>query len=404
MKIKIPEIRMADYGYTLPEHRIAQAPLSERDASKLLVWEEGRAQDLIFRQLPECLQEPHHVFLNNTKVVNARLLFYTPTGASVELFCLEPENSEVGSIAAWHIKEKTVCRCLVGNKKRWKTERPLLLEKDELFLEAHWMRDEEGYSLIAFHWNTGQSFADVLERAGHVPLPPYMKRLDESADKERYQTVYASGGASVAAPTAGLHFTAGVLDALAKGGHSLEQLTLHVGAGTFMPVKAANLSEHTMHREEIEIKKETLHALLRAPEKPVLAVGTTSMRTLESIFYLGKLLLYHPGWKPEEGIDQWVGFEEEDHCGKVQALTSLLEWMEKQDISELQTATRILIAPGYRFKMVDRLLTNFHQPGSTLILLVAAFIGADWRKVYEHALNFDYRFLSYGDACLFRRK
>jgi S-adenosylmethionine:tRNA ribosyltransferase-isomerase len=404
MKEMIPEIRLADYWYTLPENRIAQEPLRERDSSKLLEWEKERAKDVLFRQLPDCLEEPHHVFFNDTKVVNARLLFQTPTGASIELFCLEPETKDAPAALAWQQQENVLWRCLVGNKKRWKTDTTLVLQEGNLQLEARWISDAEGYSVIAFEWDTAQTFAEVLACFGHVPLPPYMKRSDELADRERYQTVYAASGASVAAPTAGLHFSETVLSALVQGGHTLEYLTLHVGAGTFMPVKAEFLSGHTMHREEIEIKKDTLLSLLSSPAKPVLAVGTTSMRTLESIYHLGKVLQRFPGWSASDGIDQWVGFGKVGEIEKAQALENVLKWMESRDITSLHTATRILIAPGYTFKIVDRLLTNFHQPGSTLILLVAAFIGEDWRKVYEHALNFDYRFLSYGDACLFRKK
>lgn len=395
------DIAISDFTYALPDERIAQQPLPERDASKLLVYRAGVLGDHAFKDLPTLLPQGTLLVLNDTRVVNARLLFQYSTGARIEVFCLEPADGrpveqaflERGS-AAWNV--------IVGNSKRWKNGERLSGEASGVHLEVERLTPQ----VVRFHWTPDDlTFAEVLERVGHVPLPPYMKRPDAQADKERYNTVFARHQGAVAAPTASLHFSPAVLDGLTAAGIGTTTLTLHVGAGTFMPVKSERMADHAMHNEQLAVPLASLQELRsRCGRTPIVAVGTTALRTLESIYWHGVMVLQGRAG-PELAIDQWEPYTHEGRTlpALSEALDAVIEQVRCSDGKRLVGSTGLLIAPGYSIRTSDALITNFHQPNSTLLLLVAAFIGADWRRVYEHALEGEYRFLSYGDASLLWR-
>lgn len=406
----LPEIRMSDYTYTLPDERIAKYPLAHRDDSKLLVCKSTGQPDSIvdanFKELPQWLPQNSLLVFNNTKVVPARMIFAKETGALIEVFCLEPCDPKeyVLSFAQFH-----TCSwyCVVGNAKRWKEGSICLLnhqndpEITKLGLVATMEQRERDGFIVRFNWQTDVPFSTVLELCGTIPIPPYLKRQAESSDTERYQTVYAKFRGSVAAPTAGLHFTPAVLDSLQKSGTQIKELTLHVGAGTFKPVKSACINDHIMHSEPFSVTKVFLKELI-AHTGPVISVGTTSLRCLESLYYLG--LHASKGLKPSF-VDQWEPYTSESTLTYKEALQSLVDYLDKTGEEQLWASTQILITPGYTFKAVDLLVTNFHQPNSTLLLLVAAFVGDVWKDIYDHALSGNYRFLSYGDSSLlFKRK
>ncbi|RAK65261.1 S-adenosylmethionine:tRNA ribosyltransferase-isomerase [Hymenobacter edaphi] len=396
-------LSILDYTYALPAERIAPAPLPDRDASRLLVYRQGELADHRFRELPTLLPPDALLVFNNTKVVRARLYLHKPSGGQIELFCLEPVAPHRAIEPAMQQTAECTWRCLVGNGKRWKTG-PVQVsfttaDGQPATLEAERAAAEEGSSLIRFRWQPAElPFAQVLAGAGRLPLPPYLGRQATDDDDERYQTVYAAHDGAVAAPTAGLHFTPAVLAELARRGIASAQLTLHVGAGTFQPVKAGRMAEHPMHAEPISATRAVLRQLLGHAPRPVIAVGTTSLRTLESLYWLGCQVVR--GGSLSGQVQQWEPYQPGADVPTATALQALLDELERRGDDTVQASTQLLIAPGYRFRVVQGLITNFHQPESTLLLLVAALLGPDWRRVYDHALQHDYRFLSYGDSSL----
>ncbi|HQV52755.1 MAG: S-adenosylmethionine:tRNA ribosyltransferase-isomerase [Flavobacteriales bacterium] len=391
-------LSIQDYTYDLPEARIAQQPLAERDASKLLLFDKGVIRDHSFRSLPDLIPSNALLVLNNTKVVNARLIFHRASGARIEVLCLSPVEGKPVELAFVE-SGSSEWECFIGNAKRWKAGEELIATANGLEIRA--MR--KGQESIRLAWTPVElSFVEVLDRIGHVPLPPYMKRPDEAADKTRYNTVFAQYDGSVAAPTASLHFTKEILDRIVQRGIRSTDLTLHVGAGTFLPVKSATMDQHAMHSEQVRIPLKMLLQLSEQLGKgPVIPVGTTALRTLESIYWHGVKLLRRIGSNVID-IDQWdsYSYDENDLPTPKDALNAvIMSLMEKKEY-QLSGETKLLIAPGYTFRFATGLVTNFHQPQSTLLLLVAAFLGKDWRSVYDHALASDYRFLSYGDGSL----
>jgi S-adenosylmethionine:tRNA ribosyltransferase-isomerase len=400
------QISIADYTYDLPEERIAQFPLELRDQSRLLVYQQGRMADAHFTDLANALPANSLLVFNNTKVVQARLRFQKATGGIIELFCLEPLEPIREVQQAMQQTQSVVWKCLVGNNKRWREgrlEMPLGPNQEDGVLFAERLAPaEEGYA-IGFSWTPAErTFAEVLEIAGLLPLPPYMNRDAAPEDQNRYQTIYADAAGAVAAPTAGLHFTPRVLEQLNQKKHQAAFVTLHVGAGTFKPVKSEVMEHHYMHPEQLSVSRETVEQLLRHLGRPIIPVGTTSMRTLESLYWLGVGLSM--GSLPTEDdqllVPQWLPYDQRTSLSVQEALESILTYLDQQGLSHLQATTRILIAPGYQFKLCSGIITNFHQPNSTLLLLVAAMIGPSWQKVYRHALANNYRFLSYGDSSL----
>ncbi len=416
-------ISIQDYTYFLPEERIAKYPLAERDASKLLIYNEGAITEDVYKNIAHHIPGDSLLVFNNTKVVEARLLFQKSTGGIIEIFCLEPHEQFTDITTAMLQKGKILWHCLVGGVSKWKTGQVLEMKINpdnyregdkEIKLKASYIEKRTGSFIIELSWSPNElSFAEVLHHAGVIPLPPYIRRAVEESDAKRYQTVYAYFDGSVAAPTAGLHFTENLFHQLKEKNIQTEFLTLHVGAGTFKPVKTETLQEHDMHAEWIDVSKITIENILNNLDKNIIAVGTTSLRTIESLYWLGRKpelrsgnrIPEHPdSYRDDVGISQWEAYEQaEQNIPAWDALQSLLEWMNKNKLERLVTKTQILIAPGYQFKIVKGLITNFHQPQSTLLLLIAALIGTGWRKVYDHALQHDFRFLSYGDGCLLWR-
>lgn len=398
-------ISIQDYTYDLPEEKIARYPLAERDDSKLLIYKEGKITEDIYRNIHTYLPKNSLLVFNNTKVVEARLLFQKPSGGIIEIFCLEPHEQYADITSAMFQKGNVLWKCLVGGASKWK--RGQILEKritntdKEIILHATYVEKRTDHFIIELSWSPlYMSFAEVLHHAGAIPLPPYIKRESAGNDAERYQTIYAQYDGSVAAPTAGLHFTNRIFENLKFKNIYSDFVTLHVGAGTFKPVKSRTLQEHEMHAEFIDVSKETVENILQNLNSNIVAVGTTSLRTIESLYWLGVKLVTGNGQQAIE-ITQWEVYDYGNQTMSTKdALQSLLQWMEKKNLKRLITKTQIIIAPGYKAKIVNGLITNFHQPGSTLLLLVAALIGDDWKKVYEYALQNDFRFLSYGDGCL----
>lgn len=399
----IPEIRIEDYAYPLTDNRIAKYPLPRRDSSKLLIYKDGSVSESVFRNLPDFLDPDSLMVFNDTKVVPARLHFRRESGARIEIFCLEPVLPVEYNLA---FAATSSCRwkCVIGNSKRWKDD---ILSYDIADPQAHpelsamklsaALISKDGQTgVVEFNWEGGQPFSNVLELCGNVPIPPYLNRETEQIDLERYQTLYAHIRGSVAAPTAGLHFTPEVLDAIEKKGIQKENVCLHVGAGTFLPVKSESISGHAMHREPIVVSLELLKTL-RDSEKDVVAVGTTSVRTLESLYYVG-LNIIQKG-EPLD-VEQWDPYERDCSATTRESLDAIINYLEEKKLPELKVGTRIIIVPGFKFRIVKRLVTNFHQPESTLILLVSAFVGGDWQTVYNYALDHNFRFLSYGDSSL----
>ena len=404
MKQDPKHIHISEFDYPLPDERIAKFPLPVRDQSKLLVYRHGQVSEDVFTSLPDYIPAGELMVFNNTKVIQARLHFRKETGALIEVFCLEPIlpadyalNFQQTEHVAW--------LCMIGNLKKWKEGvlrremmvkgRPLTLtaERGECRGTSHW---------IDFRWDNREvTFADILEVFGELPIPPYLNRATQESDKVTYQTVYSKIKGSVAAPTAGLHFTSRVFDALRDKGVDLEELTLHVGAGTFKPVKSEEIEGHEMHTEYISVSRSTIEKLISHGGKAI-AVGTTSVRTLESLYHIGVTLLKHPDASEEElPVRQWQPYEmEEDAPTSVEALSALLVYLDRHGMEALHTSTQIIIAPGYDYRIVKAMVTNFHQPKSTLLLLVSAFVQGDWRTIYDYALAHGFRFLSYGDSSL----
>jgi S-adenosylmethionine:tRNA ribosyltransferase-isomerase len=394
------DISIADYTYHLPESSIAFYPLAERDSSRLLVYQAGVISETNYREIAAVLPEGALLVFNDTRVVEARLVFQKPSGGKVEIFCLEPPAEYGGMAAAMAQTGKVRWKCLIGGASKWKAGQVLVRSIGETVVEARYVEKRGDSFLIELSWRPAElSFAGLLHQAGSIPLPPYIHRAPESSDSERYQTIYAQFEGSVAAPTAGLHFTERVMDDLRSKGIRQLFVTLHVGAGTFLPVKAPTLGGHVMHTEFISVTPETIVELRQAQTGggPVIAVGTTSARTIESLYWLG--VKAHSGLS-ELVVNQWDAYETTDDLSPEAALTALTDWMDRHGVSTLITTTQLLITPGYQWKVARGLITNFHQPESTLLLLVASLIGEDWRKVYDFALDRGFRFLSYGDGCL----
>ena len=401
----IPEIKIEDYNYPLPDERIAKYPLSERDASKLLIYRNGNVSQDRFRNIAEQIPEGSVMVFNDTKVVPARLHFQRESGAHIEIFCLEPVLPEE-YVTMFAVTERCRWKCIVGNVKRWKSDTLHLYnplndtEIEDMGLRADLVERCGETSIVEFTWKNGAPFSKVLEICGSVPIPPYLNRDTENIDLERYQTLYARFRGSVAAPTAGLHFTEDVLNEIRSRNVVTDTVCLHVGAGTFLPVKSSNVAEHTMHREPFVV---TLPLLERLIDKTgsLVAVGTTSVRTLESLYYVGVKCI--ESGKPSD-VDQWEPYTREYPYSVQESLNAIADYLRTNGLDELKVGTRIIIVPGYEFKLVDVLVTNFHQPQSTLLLLISAFVKGDWHNIYDFALENDFRFLSYGDSSiLFRR-
>ena len=411
-------IHIADYNYDLPDERIAKFPLAERDSSKLLIYRHGEVSEDVFSSLPQYLPSGALMVFNNTKVIQARLHFRKASmegvqGALIEVFCLEPalpndyqlNFSQKGSVQ-WY--------CLVGNLKKWKEGKLFrtieMPNGEQVTLACERMGLHGTSHIIEFSWNGNYTWAELLDAVGELPIPPYLNRETQESDKTTYQTVYSKIKGSVAAPTAGLHFTERVLQALDEAGIDREELTLHVGAGTFKPVKSEEIGGHDMHTEHIAVRRQTIEKLI-AHGGEAIAVGTTSVRTLESLYYMGILAMQG---KEDLHVPQWMPYEEKTTAdgqqsteiaqrvgwSTVNCLQALLAYMDQHHLDVLHSSTQIIIAPGYEYHIVRRMVTNFHQPQSTLLLLVSAFLKGDWRKVYDYALSHDFRFLSYGDSSL----
>ena len=401
----IPEIHIEDYNYGLEDARIAKYPLPERDASKLLHYKDGKVDETVFRQLPNLLPAGALMVFNDTRVVPARLHFQRETGAVIEVFCLEPVQP-VEYNTAFAATQQCSWKCVIGNAKKWKEDTLRLYNPNQdaaiesIGLEAVLEGREGQTGVVRFLWKDGSPFSRVLEVAGNVPIPPYLNRESEAIDTERYQTLYAHIRGSVAAPTAGLHFTQDVLDRIKAKGIDMETVCLHVGAGTFLPVKSSLVSEHPMHREPFVVTKALLQRLADKKEALV-AVGTTSVRTLESLYYIGVSIL-ETGTPAD--VEQWAPYEREYPYSTREALEAIIDYLDKNGLEQLVAGTRIIIVPGFRWRLVDLLVTNFHQPESTLILLVSAFVNGDWRTIYDYALSHDFRFLSYGDSSLLEKR
>lgn len=398
----IPKIKISDYNYNLPDERIAKYPLERRDASKLLVYD-NHIEDHQFSELPAFLPADAMMVFNETKVVPARLHFHRESGAHIEIFCLQPQEP-ADYVSMFASKNSCKWRCIVGNVKRWKAPEELFLMNPgdnatlkEVDLRARMVLREGETSIVEFVWNTDREFSQVLDLCGTIPIPPYLNRETQSIDLERYQTTYALQRGSVAAPTAGLHFTPAVMDKIAGKGLKIAKVCLHVGAGTFLPVKSEEIEGHTMHREPFVVTLEFLQALLEHKKagKKLIAVGTTSVRTLESLYWAG--VKCAKGLELTD-IEQWEPYQNPSELSVADAIAALVSYMQGHGMKELSLGTRIIIVPGYKLRIVNILVTNFHQPQSTLLLLISAFVGQKWRVIYDHALNNDYRFLSYGDS------
>ena len=395
-------ININDYDYPLPDERIAKFPLAERDASKLLIYRNGTIAERHFADIGEELPSDSLFVFNNTKVVRARLVMHKPSGARVEVFCLEP-HSPADYERAFAVSGECEWSCIVGNLKKWKegaVEIPFDYEGVHYTLQAYIVERGTREHIVRFVWSAPMTFGVLLEYLGRIPIPPYLNRESEEIDYQRYQTVYSRFEGSVAAPTAGLHFTQPLIDSLRERGFSFGEVTLHVGAGTFLPVKDEDAANHSMHTEHFEITAATLR-LLAAKQGRVVAVGTTSVRTLESLSALAWRIHESGSPEAERVIGQWELYDIPSHFTGEDTVRTLLDYMEREGIDRIKAATQIMITPlGYRFRIVNRIVTNFHQPKSTLLLLVSAYVGDDWHRIYDYALSHDFRFLSYGDSSL----
>ncbi len=396
-------IYIDDFDYDLPDERIAKYPLQQRDASKLLLWRNGELSESRFSEIASFLPENSLLVCNNTRVIQARIVFHKTTGARIEVFCLEPL---LPSDYALSLSATGSCewKCMVGNLKKWKEgtlEQTILFDLKEVTFSAELMETEGNTHRIRFSWSDDTlSFSEILMLIGELPIPPYLHRKTEENDKKTYQTVYSKIEGSVAAPTAGLHFTPDVFESLKSKNIETEELTLHVGAGTFQPVKSATIDTHTMHTETIAVPLDVIRHIQRKIGN-IIAVGTTSVRTLESLYYLGKGLLNTPSADGDLlNVSQWEPYENTNDIPVETALQNIIDYLEKNDLDTLHAETQILIKPGFQFRIISGMITNFHQPKSTLLLLVSAFVDGNWRKIYDYALSNDFRFLSYGDSSL----
>lgn len=397
--MKVTDIKIEEFDYPLPDEQIAKHPLAERDSCRLLVRNgAGELSEHIFKELPALLPADSMLVYNNTRVINARLRMRKPTGSPIEIFCLEPE-SPADYQQSFAAQQRCSWMCFVGNSKKWKSgalEMPLRVGEKQVTLRAVRLSKTDAGSIVEFSWDAPDvTFSQIIEAAGEIPIPPYLNRGTEESDAADYQTVFSRIEGSVAAPTAGLHFTPEVLAAIDSRDIPRRELTLHVGAGTFQPVKAETIGGHGMHSEFISVSRDLIDELARA-ERRVIAVGTTSVRTLESLYHLGRMVT--EGLEPDE-VPQWYPYSGPE-ISAVEALGALRDRLDARGMKRLTASTRIIIAPGYEYKVVKGMVTNFHQPQSTLLLLVSAFTGGDWRRMYDHALAAGFRFLSYGDAQL----
>ena len=415
----VQNISIEDYNYPLPDERIAKYPLSERDASKLLVLKDNNISSSHFNEIGDFLPKDSLLIFNETKVVRARLQFTKESGAAIEIFCLEPISGNGDYQVAFSSKSPSRWKCLVGNSRRWKNETISLRLYESTsqqvnestsqsqcqcqILHAERLEKNDNYSVVEFSWEPAElSFAEVLEAAGEIPLPPYLHREAEESDRERYQTVFAKHEGSVAAPTAGLHFTNELITNLKERGITFEEVTLHVGAGTFRPVSSETIGEHEMHSETIVVKKSCIENLIRNCDKTIIPVGTTSMRTIESLYWIGLMLMEEGLEERNLHLNQWFPYQERETLPSAEeSLSTILEYLNKYELSELHATTALMIAPTCKINIAKALITNFHQPKSTLLLLVSALIGDKWKEAYQYALDNDFRFLSYGDSCLF---
>ena len=396
-------ITIEEYDYALPNERIAKFPLANRDESKLLVYKNDRFEESVFNRLPDYLADDTLLVFNNTKVIHARLFFRQETGSLIEIFCLEPHDMAISS--AFEQRQHSTWLCFVGNNKKWKNgrlSRSMIIDGKDVTLAVDRKYAVSNAWVVDFEWNDSElSFAHIIEHFGVIPLPPYLNREAVDSDKQRYQTVYAKHEGSVAAPTAGLHFSTSVFDKLESKGIAKEFVTLHVGAGTFKPVDSATIGNHEMHIEKVEVSKQNIIHLLEYVSKTIIPVGTTSVRTLESVYWFG-VKLGIDATIEQMHISQWEPYELADYAlSAEEALHNVLDFMDRNAIDTLYGDTQLMIAPGYKYRLVKGIITNFHQPKSTLLLLVSALIGDKWKEGYNYALQHDFRFLSYGDSCLF---
>lgn len=410
--MNLKNLQIKDFTYNLPEEKIAKYPLQNRDDSKLLIYKDGIILENIYCNLSEYLPKNSLLIFNNTKVVEARLLFQKPSGGTIEIFCLEPDDQYADITTAMLQKEKVLWKCLVGGAKKWKEGlliKIIIYDLKEIILSAIIIEKRNDYFLIELSWNDDCiTFAEVLHCAGLIPLPPYLNRTADEKDNETYQTIYAKKEGSVAAPTAGLHFTERLFQKLLNKNIQQNFVTLHVGAGTFKPVKTKTIHEHEMHAEFIDVSFLFIQNLIANIDKTIVAVGTTSLRTIESLYWMGVKLNKKLEVKNTDNnisVKQWDAYNlDAVGISAKESLQILLHWMEENKLERLIAKTQIMIVPGYEFKIIDGLITNFHQPQSTLLLLVAALVGEDWKKIYRHALDNDFRFLSYGDGNLLWKK
>ncbi len=400
------DLSINEFQYDLPENKIAFFPLKERDTSKLLVYKNGLIKEDIYKNIIDHLTENSLMIFNNTRVIKARVIFEKSTGSTIEIFCLEPYGKFSDYEFVFHQQESSTWKCMIGKAGKWKEKqlvKTFFIGEEKTTLTASLTESLEDAYVVQFDWHPRHfSFAEIVDHAGVTPLPPYIRRKAVLDDEEKYQTIYSSHEGSVAAPTAGLHFTKNIFDSFSGKNIQTAFTTLHVGAGTFKPVRAENMEGHHMHAEWMELSMDFLQMLFENADKKIICVGTTSMRTVESIYHMGNKILNDPGVELESlKISQWEVYEPQHFFSSKESLMALIHFLEKHKLSQLFIQTEIIIAPGYTFRLANGLVTNFHQPASTLLLLVAALVGNDWRIVYDYALTQDFRFLSYGDGCLF---
>jgi len=402
-------IHLKDYNYSLPKDKIAEFPLEQRDHSKLLIWDKNQIKENVFSRIQDLISENSLVIFNKTKVIQARLIFQKKTGANIEIFCLEPDD-EMDIRESFQQTVSCKWKCFIGNSAKWKSgtlSKKFSIKGTDYILFAERVEKINNTSVIKFSWQSQTlTFAEILDNIGLIPLPPYIEREAVDSDKIRYQTIFARQDGSVAAPTAGLHFTENSLKKLEEKNIECEYITLHVGAGTFKPVVSETIERHEMHTEKIIVDKNTIiHILQKHNRKKIIAVGTTTMRTLESLYWFGVKLIKEKDKTTSFVIHQWDAYENNawDDIPVQESLSAVLDFMNENKLNFLQGSTQMMIVPGYQFKIADGLITNFHQPQSTLLLLIAAFIGESWKNLYNYALENNYRFLSYGDCCLFFR-
>lgn len=401
-------ISITDFTYFLPDEKIALFPLAQRDQSKLLIYEEGNISQDTYANISNVVPENSLLIFNNTKVIQARIFFQKSTGGVIELFCLEPYEENNGYVTVMSKTRSVKWKCFIGGVSKWKEEwlyKNIQVEDTLVSLQVRIVQTIPDAFVVEFFWDSDSIiFSEVLEACGEIPLPPYIKRKADAADSDRYQTIYARHDGSVAAPTAGLHFTPAILKSLENKNCSIDYVTLHVGAGTFKPVKASTMEQHEMHAEWIDVNVATIENILQSLSKTIVATGTTSLRTIESLYWMGAKVYLHPEISLQEiSISQWEVYEPEMNNATIDssvALQSLIDWLKVNNLNKLFTKTQILITPGYKFRIANKLITNFHQPQSTLLLLVAAILGDDWKRVYDYALQNEFRFLSYGDGSI----